>query len=88
MSCKQSHTNTHKHARTHTYTHTHTHKHTHTHASSSNWTYEGEGWGLALRPDKKMVYMSDGSAYIRRLKPGTMEETADRLHVCLAVRDA
>ncbi len=34
--------------------------------------YEGEGWGLAS--DAKYLYMSDGSATIRVLDPGTFKE--------------
>lgn len=34
--------------------------------------YEGEGWGLAS--DAKYVYMSDGSASIRVLDPGSLKE--------------
>lgn len=34
--------------------------------------YAGEGWGLAS--DARQVYMSDGSAYIRILAPGSYKE--------------
>jgi glutaminyl-peptide cyclotransferase len=35
--------------------------------------YPGEGWGLTTGPDA--LYMSDGTAEIRRLDPDTLEET-------------
>lgn len=35
--------------------------------------YRGEGWGLTTGPDA--LYMSDGTAQIRRLDPDTLEET-------------
>jgi glutamine cyclotransferase len=38
----------------------------------AKFPYEGEGWGLAS--DTKNVYMSDGSASIRVLDPGTLKE--------------
>jgi glutaminyl-peptide cyclotransferase len=43
-----------------------------TFAMKAKFPYEGEGWGLAS--DAKNVYMSDGSASIRVLDPGTMKE--------------
>lgn len=36
-------------------------------------TYSGEGWGIAMGEDT--LYMSDGTAEIRRLDPETLEET-------------
>ena len=36
------------------------------------FSYPGEGWGLAN--DGKNVLMSDGTSYVRTLKPGTLEE--------------
>ena len=36
------------------------------------FSYAGEGWGLAH--DGKHVLMSDGTAFIRTLKPGSLEE--------------
>lgn len=36
------------------------------------FSYAGEGWGLAS--DGKHILMSDGTAFIRTLKPGTLEE--------------
>jgi glutamine cyclotransferase len=43
-----------------------------TFAMKAKFPYEGEGWGLAS--DAKNVYMSDGSASIRVLDPGTLKE--------------
>lgn len=43
-----------------------------TFAMKAKFPYEGEGWGLAS--DAKHVYMSDGSASIRVLDPGTLKE--------------
>jgi len=43
-----------------------------TFAMKAKFPYEGEGWGLAS--DAKNVYMSDGSASIRVLDPGSMKE--------------
>lgn len=43
-----------------------------TFAMKAKFPYEGEGWGLAS--DAKHVYMSDGSASIRVLDPGTFKE--------------
>jgi glutamine cyclotransferase len=37
------------------------------------WTYQGEGWGLTR--DDTQIYMSDGTAQIRKLNPETLEET-------------
>lgn len=37
------------------------------------WTYEGEGWGLTR--DDSVIYMSDGTAQIRKLDPNTLQET-------------
>lgn len=36
------------------------------------FSYPGEGWGLAN--DGKNVLMSDGTSYLRTLKPGSLEE--------------
>lgn len=36
------------------------------------FSYPGEGWGLAS--DGKHILMSDGTSYVRTLKPGSMEE--------------
>jgi glutaminyl-peptide cyclotransferase len=43
-----------------------------TFAMKARFPYEGEGWGLAS--DAKNVYMSDGSASIRVLDPGSLKE--------------
>ncbi|MEZ6031213.1 MAG: glutaminyl-peptide cyclotransferase [Hyphomonadaceae bacterium] len=37
------------------------------------WTYPGEGWGLTSNDG--VIYMSDGTAAIRKLDPATLEET-------------
>ncbi len=37
------------------------------------WVYQGEGWGLTR--DDTQIYMSDGTAQIRKLNPETLEET-------------
>jgi glutamine cyclotransferase len=42
-------------------------------APEGEWTYQGEGWGLTR--DDNVIYMSDGSAQIRKLDPNTLQET-------------
>jgi len=42
------------------------------------WSYTGEGWGLTQ--DGKAIWMSDGTAQLRRLDPTTLKE-AKRLDV-------
>lgn len=37
-----------------------------------NFSYPGEGWGIAN--DGRVIYMSDGTAQIRCLEPGTLSE--------------
>lgn len=37
------------------------------------WTYEGEGWGLTR--DDTQIFMSDGTAAIRKIDPDTLQET-------------
>lgn len=42
-------------------------------APKGEWTYQGEGWGLTS--DATTIYMSDGTAAIRKLDPSTLQET-------------
>lgn len=42
-------------------------------ALKGEWTYPGEGWGLTS--DDTTIYMSDGTAAIRKLDPATLAET-------------
>jgi glutamine cyclotransferase len=44
-----------------------------TFALKRHFRYAGEGWGLAS--DERHLYMSDGSATIRVLEPGTLRES-------------
>lgn len=44
-----------------------------TFALKGEWTYAGEGWGLTS--DDTTIYMSDGTAAIRKLDPATLTET-------------
>jgi len=37
------------------------------------WTYAGEGWGLTA--DDTQIFMSDGTAQIRKIDPATLQET-------------
>lgn len=43
-----------------------------------SFAYSGEGWGLTA--DERTIYMSDGTADIRRLDPETLKEQG-RIHV-------
>lgn len=43
-----------------------------TFAQTGEWTYEGEGWGLTA--DDTQIYMSDGTAQIRKINPETLQE--------------
>jgi glutamine cyclotransferase len=44
-----------------------------TFAQKGEWTYEGEGWGLTA--DDTQIFMSDGTAQIRKINPETLQET-------------
>ncbi len=44
-----------------------------TFALKGEWTYQGEGWGLTA--DDTQIYMSDGTAQIRKIDPATLQET-------------
>jgi glutaminyl-peptide cyclotransferase len=55
-----------------------------TFAPLSTFNYSGEGW--ALTHDKSHIIMSDGTADLRLLDPGTLRETA-RIHVTCEGRD-
>lgn len=44
-----------------------------TFAQTGEWTYEGEGWGLTA--DDTQIFMSDGTAQIRKINPETLQET-------------
>ncbi len=44
-----------------------------TFAQKREWTYPGEGWGLTA--DDTQIYMSDGTAQIRKIDPATLQET-------------
>lgn len=44
-----------------------------TFAPKGEWTYAGEGWGLTS--DDTTIYMSNGTAAIRKLDPATLTET-------------
>lgn len=48
---------------------------------TKRWTYTGEGWGLTH--DDTRIIMSDGSAQLRFIDPGTLKETGR-----ITVRDA
>ncbi|KAJ8902583.1 hypothetical protein NDN08_006984 [Rhodosorus marinus] len=39
------------------------------------WKFDGDGWGLTLNEDERELYLSDGSATIRVLDPGSLKET-------------
>lgn len=47
------------------------------------WEYEGEGWGLTTDRSSGMIYMSDGTNEIRKLKSKTLEEVGERLKVMI-----
>ena len=44
-----------------------------TFAPKGEWTYAGEGWGLTA--DDTQIFMSDGTAQIRKIDPATLQET-------------
>lgn len=49
-------------------------------ALKGEWTYPGEGWGLTS--DGASIFMSDGTAAIRRLDPASLQETG-RINVTM-----